>query len=237
MLWGIRWSTLRSIWSSLNWRKNLKQQKRRWVSHLWFYNCSEHFKVNNGQSRECESGLFFINLFSFQMQETQEELSAWKFTPDSVTGKRLMSKCRQVMSTLVCWNHLWLSYDTTCFIFIYIFIWHEENVTVVYLNVTVWKFAFAFSCCKRMRTSAKWSRAGGWQNWKGNSRCRKTFAKRWRKTRQKWTISFRYFNDVKRDVGIEISGLFEKRVSNELNFFSCNSSFLIFVIRLLDYYL
>lgn len=33
--------------------------------------------------------------FVFQMQETQEELSAWKFTPDSVTGKRLMSKCRQ----------------------------------------------------------------------------------------------------------------------------------------------
>lgn len=32
-----------------------------------------------------------------KMQETQEELSAWKFTPDSVTGKRLMSKCRQLL--------------------------------------------------------------------------------------------------------------------------------------------
>ena len=29
--------------------------------------------------------------------ETQEELGAWKFTPDSVTGKRLMSKCRQLL--------------------------------------------------------------------------------------------------------------------------------------------
>uniref|UniRef100_A0A0K2UD83 Pre-mRNA-splicing regulator female-lethal(2)D n=1 Tax=Lepeophtheirus salmonis TaxID=72036 RepID=A0A0K2UD83_LEPSM len=32
-----------------------------------------------------------------KMSETQEELSAWKFTPDSVTGKRLMSKCRQLL--------------------------------------------------------------------------------------------------------------------------------------------
>lgn len=32
-----------------------------------------------------------------KMQETQEELSAWKFTPDSVTGKRLMAKCRQLL--------------------------------------------------------------------------------------------------------------------------------------------
>lgn len=32
-----------------------------------------------------------------KFQETQEELSAWKFTPDSVTGKRLMSKCRQLL--------------------------------------------------------------------------------------------------------------------------------------------
>merc|ERR1719323_1147204 len=32
-----------------------------------------------------------------KMQETQEELSAWKFTPDSVTGKRLMSKCRLLL--------------------------------------------------------------------------------------------------------------------------------------------
>merc|ERR1719429_318807 len=34
------------------------------------------------------------------MQETQEELSAWKFTPDSVTGKRLMSKCRLLLQNL-----------------------------------------------------------------------------------------------------------------------------------------
>ena len=32
-----------------------------------------------------------------KQQETQEELSAWKFTPDSATGKRLMSKCRQLI--------------------------------------------------------------------------------------------------------------------------------------------
>ena len=32
-----------------------------------------------------------------RQQETQEELSAWKFTPDSATGKRLMSKCRQLI--------------------------------------------------------------------------------------------------------------------------------------------
>ncbi len=30
-------------------------------------------------------------------QETQDELSAWKFTPDSATGKRLMAKCRQLL--------------------------------------------------------------------------------------------------------------------------------------------
>ncbi|XP_064489169.1 pre-mRNA-splicing regulator WTAP-like [Ornithodoros turicata] len=29
-----------------------------------------------------------------RLQETQNELSAWKFTPDSNTGKRLMAKCR-----------------------------------------------------------------------------------------------------------------------------------------------
>lgn len=29
-----------------------------------------------------------------QLEETQNELSAWKFTPDSNTGKRLMAKCR-----------------------------------------------------------------------------------------------------------------------------------------------
>ena len=32
-----------------------------------------------------------------KMLETQEELSAWKFTPDSATGKRLMAKCRQLL--------------------------------------------------------------------------------------------------------------------------------------------
>lgn len=31
-----------------------------------------------------------------QLEETQNELSAWKFTPDSNTGKRLMAKCRQL---------------------------------------------------------------------------------------------------------------------------------------------
>lgn len=29
-----------------------------------------------------------------RLEETQNELSAWKFTPDSNTGKRLMAKCR-----------------------------------------------------------------------------------------------------------------------------------------------
>jgi len=33
----------------------------------------------------------------YHFQETQEELAAWKFTPDSGTGKRLMSKCRQLL--------------------------------------------------------------------------------------------------------------------------------------------
>ncbi|GLV44791.1 female lethal d [Carabus blaptoides fortunei] len=31
-----------------------------------------------------------------RLEETQNELSAWKFTPDSNTGKRLMAKCRQL---------------------------------------------------------------------------------------------------------------------------------------------
>jgi len=31
-----------------------------------------------------------------QAEEAQNELSAWKFTPDSATGKRLMAKCRQL---------------------------------------------------------------------------------------------------------------------------------------------
>jgi len=29
-----------------------------------------------------------------RLEETQSELNAWKFTPDSNTGKRLMAKCR-----------------------------------------------------------------------------------------------------------------------------------------------
>lgn len=29
-----------------------------------------------------------------KLEETQNELSAWKFTPDSNTGKRLIAKCR-----------------------------------------------------------------------------------------------------------------------------------------------
>lgn len=29
-----------------------------------------------------------------KLEETQNELAAWKFTPDSNTGKRLMAKCR-----------------------------------------------------------------------------------------------------------------------------------------------
>merc|ERR1712142_848604 len=29
-------------------------------------------------------------------EEAQDELAAWKFTPDSATGKRLMAKCRQL---------------------------------------------------------------------------------------------------------------------------------------------
>jgi hypothetical protein len=38
-----------------------------------------------------------LDATKIKMKETQEELSAWKFTPDSVTGKRLMSKCRQLL--------------------------------------------------------------------------------------------------------------------------------------------
>ena len=56
--------------------------------------------------REVCSVSFIKMLYIFQqeleetkkkMQETQEELSAWKFTPDSATGKRLMAKCRQLL--------------------------------------------------------------------------------------------------------------------------------------------
>lgn len=32
-----------------------------------------------------------------KLAQTTEEMSAWKFTPDSVTGKRLMAKCRQLL--------------------------------------------------------------------------------------------------------------------------------------------
>ena len=31
-----------------------------------------------------------------QAEEARDELAAWKFTPDSATGKRLMAKCRQL---------------------------------------------------------------------------------------------------------------------------------------------
>lgn len=32
-----------------------------------------------------------------KLSEVNEEMSAWKFTPDSVTGKRLMARCRQLL--------------------------------------------------------------------------------------------------------------------------------------------
>jgi len=32
-----------------------------------------------------------------KLAQTNEEMSAWKFTPDSVTGKRLMARCRQLL--------------------------------------------------------------------------------------------------------------------------------------------
>lgn len=32
-----------------------------------------------------------------QLEQAQSDLSAWKFTPDSVTGKKLMSKCRALI--------------------------------------------------------------------------------------------------------------------------------------------
>nr|CAD7203956.1 unnamed protein product [Timema douglasi] len=35
-----------------------------------------------------------LNSTRARLEETQNELSAWKFTPDSNTGKRLMAKCR-----------------------------------------------------------------------------------------------------------------------------------------------
>lgn len=35
-----------------------------------------------------------LQLTRARLEETQNELSAWKFTPDSNTGKRLMAKCR-----------------------------------------------------------------------------------------------------------------------------------------------
>lgn len=35
-----------------------------------------------------------LDLMKAKLEETQNDLSAWKFTPDSNTGKRLMAKCR-----------------------------------------------------------------------------------------------------------------------------------------------
>lgn len=35
-----------------------------------------------------------VSTLKTKLEETQNELSAWKFTPDSNTGKRLMAKCR-----------------------------------------------------------------------------------------------------------------------------------------------
>ena len=32
-----------------------------------------------------------------KLAQVNEEMSAWKFTPDSVTGKRLMARCRQLL--------------------------------------------------------------------------------------------------------------------------------------------
>jgi len=40
-------------------------------------------------TKECDS-------LKKQAEEAQNELAAWKFTPDSATGKRLMAKCRQL---------------------------------------------------------------------------------------------------------------------------------------------
>lgn len=35
-----------------------------------------------------------LNATKAKLEDTQNELTAWKFTPDSNTGKRLMAKCR-----------------------------------------------------------------------------------------------------------------------------------------------
>jgi hypothetical protein len=40
------------------------------------------------------------NLSLVQAEEKQNELAAWKFTPDSATGKRLMAKCRQLYQVI-----------------------------------------------------------------------------------------------------------------------------------------
>ena len=40
-------------------------------------------------TKECDS-------LKKQAEEARDELAAWKFTPDSATGKRLMAKCRQL---------------------------------------------------------------------------------------------------------------------------------------------
>lgn len=35
-----------------------------------------------------------VEKYKLKVEEIHNELSAWKFTPDSNTGKRLMAKCR-----------------------------------------------------------------------------------------------------------------------------------------------
>ncbi|XP_047105379.1 LOW QUALITY PROTEIN: pre-mRNA-splicing regulator WTAP [Schistocerca piceifrons] len=41
-----------------------------------------------------------------RLEETQNELSAWKFTPDSNTGKRLMAKCRLLIKRMKNWGRM-----------------------------------------------------------------------------------------------------------------------------------
>ncbi|MRC57051.1 hypothetical protein GH877_30895, partial [Bacillus thuringiensis] len=33
-----------------------------------------------------------------KLEQAQNDLAAWKFTPDSQTGKRLMAKCRMLLT-------------------------------------------------------------------------------------------------------------------------------------------
>ena len=47
--------------------------------------------------------------FSFQAEDKQNELSAWKFTADSATGKRLMAKCRQLYQVLISLRLIYIS--------------------------------------------------------------------------------------------------------------------------------